>query len=84
METQTRYPRRMSRQKYSPPDAATAARIRKAVRLYEQYRKIEAEYRALLSELVDPTKDDVPVAYMAELLGIERKTVYRHTGRSMS
>ncbi len=69
---------------YAPPDEV-AAEIAELVQLHHQRSDIEAEYRAGLAALTDPDGERrVPVAFLAELLGVERKTVYRHTGRSMT
>ena len=69
MDTETRYPRRVARPKYVPPNERTAAEIDRVAALYQKW--IDGEW-------------DVPVAHMAEKIGVERKTVYRHTGRSMT
>lgn len=84
MDTQTRYPRRVARPKYVPPDPKTVAAIEHVKALYRQWRDAEAEYKRAVTELTDPTGLDVPIAHMATELGVERKTVYRHTGRSMT
>jgi hypothetical protein len=80
----------MPRAKWTPPNADVEKRIRHVVRLKAEldriqarYDEAEAKYKAALTALVDPAKDDVPVAYMAETLNVERKTIYRHTGRPM-
>lgn len=75
----------MSKQRYTPPSDEVAARIARAVALAKQRDELDAEYKAELVALVDPDgAHRVPVAYMADQLGIERKTVYRHAGRSMT
>ncbi|WP_285554944.1 hypothetical protein [Actinoplanes regularis] len=74
----------MPKPRYAPPDEAAATRIQHVVELHRQVEKAEAEYRQALAEVVDPDKDGVPIAYMARELGLERKTVYRHLGRSMT
>lgn len=81
MDTETRYPRRVARAKWTPPDDEIAAEIDAAVELYQQQQRIEAAYKAALARLADK---DVPIAHLAERLGVERKTVYRHLGRSMT
>lgn len=83
MDTQTRYPRRVARQKWTP-DSDVDQRIRAAVRLFRKQQEIEAQYKKALGELADPEGDAVPIAHLAERLGVERKTVYRHLGRSMT
>lgn len=84
LDTQTRYPRRVPRPRWKPPTDEVAARIDAVVELHRQREEIEAKYRAALAKLADPEGDDVPIAHLAERLGIERKTVYRHLGRSMT
>lgn len=85
MGTPVGYPQRVSKQRYTPPNDEVAARIARAVALAKQRDELDAEYRVELAALVDPEGDcRVPVAYMADQLGVERKTVYRHTGRVMT
>jgi hypothetical protein len=84
MDTQTRYPRRVARPKYAPPDEQTEARIANVVALHQAWIAAEAKYKAEITSLTDPADGDVPIAYAAERLGVQRKTVYRHTGRSMT
>lgn len=84
MDTRTRYPRRVARAKWAPPDPEVAGRIDAAVELFQRKQAIDAEYRAALAKLADVDGDAVPIAHLAERLGVERKTVYRHLGRSMT
>jgi len=85
MDTETRYPRRVARAKYVPPDERTAAEIDRVAALYQAWLDAEAEYKAAMTAITDPDGDwVVPVAHMADKIGVERKTVYRHTGRSMT
>jgi DNA-binding IclR family transcriptional regulator len=74
----------VARPKWTPPDKNVAARIDAAVQLYRRKEEIEAEYKKALAELADPDGAAVPIAYLAEQLGVERKTVYRHIGRRMT
>jgi transcriptional regulator of acetoin/glycerol metabolism len=83
MGTLARYPQRVAKQKYTPPNDEVAARIDAAVELYERKQTIDAEYREALAKLADKQGDDVPIQHLAERLGVERKTVYRHLGRTM-
>lgn len=84
MGTVDSYAPRMAKQRYSPPNAEVAARINRVVELHRQWHEDEAKYKQALAEIIDPNGDDVPVAHMAALLEVERKTVYRHAGRSMT
>jgi hypothetical protein len=84
MDTETRYPRRVARPRWKPPNAEVDARIERVAQLYRQQQEVEAEYKRALVEVHDPDGDDVPIAHLAERIGIERKTVYRHLGRSMT
>jgi hypothetical protein len=78
------YSRRVPKPRYSPPDADAAARIQRVVELHRRVEQAEAEYKKALAEVVDPERDAVPIAFMARELRLERKTVYRHLGRSMT
>lgn len=78
------YARRVPRSRYSPPSEEVAARIGKVVELYRQQQQIWDAYKRALAEVTDREKDNVPIAHMADQLNIERKTVYRHLGRSMT
>lgn len=84
MDTVTRYPRRVARQKWTPPNDEVNRRIEAAVTLLRQKEEIEAQYKAALAALADPDGDAVPIAHLSERLGVERKTIYRHLGRSMT
>ncbi len=84
MDTQTRYPRRVARQKWTPPTPEVEQRIQAAVDLFHQQQEIEKKYKQALAALTDIEGDAVPIAHMAERLKVERKTVYRHLGRSMT
>jgi transcriptional regulator of acetoin/glycerol metabolism len=71
--------------RYTPTSSEVEALIAKTVDLAKKRDEIEADYKALLTRLTDPDGAyKVPVAHMAEQLGVERKTIYRHTGRSMT
>jgi transcriptional antiterminator len=82
MGTATPYDRRVPKAKWTPDEQIE----REVAALVEKHRKIaaaEAEYRADLARLAQPN-GPVPIAYLADKLNVERKTVYRHLGRSMS
>lgn len=84
MGTESRYAQRVPKPRYSPPNADVAARIDAVVALYRQQQEIEAKYKQALAEVTRPDGDAVPIAHMADQLGLQRKTVYRHLGRPMS
>jgi hypothetical protein len=81
--TESRYAQRVPTKRYSPPDDQVAERIEHVVSLFRKQQEDEALYKAALAEVTDKEGDSVPIAHIAERLGIERKTVYRHLGRSM-
>lgn len=64
----------------TPEDAARAERV---AELYRAWRQAEEEYK---NELARTAKPDGPVSvtYLADVIGVTRKTVYRHLGRSMT
>jgi transcriptional regulator of acetoin/glycerol metabolism len=78
------YSQRVPTKRYSPPSADVAARIDHVVELFQRQQEIEAEYKKALAELTKKEGDAVPIAHIADRLGVERKTVYRHLGRSMT
>jgi hypothetical protein len=81
------YPQRVPKQRYSPPNDEVAARIDRVVELYRQWQDSEAQYKKALAELAAPPLGDpehVTIAHIAGRLEVERKTVYRHLGRSMT
>jgi hypothetical protein len=84
IDTQTGYPQRVPRSKWTPPDEATAGKIAAVVERYRRWHEAEQEYKQLLAEVADPDGPAVPIAHLAEQIGVERKTVYRHLGRSMT
>lgn len=59
-------------------------RLDAVVDLRRRFSEVEAEYRRKLAHLADKEGDAVPIAHLATRLGVERKTVYRHLGRSMT
>ena len=79
------YPERVAKQRYTPPNEEVAADIAELVNLLRQRDEIDAAYRERLAKLADRENGPgVPIAYLAAQLGLERKTVYRHLGRSMT
>ncbi|MEV2239603.1 GIY-YIG nuclease family protein [Micromonospora sp. NPDC049891] len=65
------------------PSRSQALAVDVVVEMYQLKKQLEADYKALLAEVADPNRDDVPIKHLAERLGVERKTVYRHLGQSM-
>ena len=82
MGTATGYPQRVPKPKYTPSPEA-AADVQKVVEMYKRWREMEAECKQALAGVVE-RHDDLTVAYLAEQLGVERKTVYRHLGKKMT
>jgi hypothetical protein len=75
----------VSKSRYSPPSPEVAAEIEAVVNLRQKLIADEAEYKRRLTALIDPEGEfKVPVAHIAAALDVERKTVYRHTGRQMT
>jgi transcriptional regulator of acetoin/glycerol metabolism len=72
------------RSKWTPPDDKTASEIADVVERYRRWHEAGEEYKRALAAVADPEGRAVPIAHLAEHLGIERKTVYRHLGRSMT
>ncbi len=84
VDTDSRYPRRMAKAKWAPPDAEVAAEIDEMVALDRRAEEFASKHREALAKLADPEGRNVPIAHLAEALGVERKTVYRRLGRSMT
>jgi len=78
------YAQRVPKQRYSPPSGDVAARIDRVVALFLKQQEIETAYKRALADLTSPNGDAVPIAHVADRLGVQRKTVYRHLGRSMT
>ena len=66
-----------------PETAEDVARAQRVAELYQEWKKAEAAYKEELARTAKPV-GPVSVTYLADLIGIERKTVYRHLGRSMT
>jgi ribosomal protein S24E len=77
------YSQRVPKSRYNPTPEV-AEHVTTVVGLFRQRQEIEDEYRRALAQLASAEGDAVPIAYIAEQLGVERKTVYRHLGRSMT
>ena len=85
MGTPNRYAERVPKQRYTPPTDKVAGEIDAVAELHKKWQEFEAEYRRRIAALIDPQGQwKVPVAHIAERLEMERKTIYRHAGRSMS
>lgn len=82
MGTVDPYDRRVPKARFSP-DEATEREIQELLALHGRLAEVEAAYRSKLAELARPN-GPVPIAHLAERLNVERKTVYRHLGRSMT
>lgn len=80
MGTPTRYPARVPRAAWTPDDEQKKiiAAIKRAKKKWDD---AEVEYKELLAKGGDA---GVPVAHLSQELGVERKTIYRHLGRSMT
>lgn len=79
MGTPTRYPQRMPRSPWSPN--ADQTRLLAALKRDAEAReKAEEQYRTRLAEC---EQAGIPIRRLADELGVERKTVYRHLGRPM-
>lgn len=81
------YAQRVPKSRYSPPNADMATKIDAVVELYRKWGEAEKEYKAALAALAAPPPGDpehVPINHLADRLDVERKTVYRHLGRSMT
>ncbi len=80
MDAQTRYPQRVPRHPWTP-DARQAKLLAMLRRAARQRAALDARYREILAECAAA---EIPVKAMADEVGVERKTVYRHLGRSMT
>jgi hypothetical protein len=80
MGTPTIYPRRMPKPSFTPDDnqKRLLAALRRA---HKRAGDAEAEYKRILAECAAA---DIPVLKLAEEVGAQRKTIYRHLGRSMT
>jgi hypothetical protein len=72
----------MPKEKWAP-DEELDQQISRLVEMHRQLAEADAAYRQELKRLARPD-GPVPIAHLAERLGVERKTVYRHMGRSMT
>jgi hypothetical protein len=80
VDTQTRYPRRVPRPPWTPDDDQKKL-LAALKRAHAKMGDAEAEYKRLLAECAAA---DIPVARLADTVEVERKTIYRHLGRSMT
>lgn len=80
MGTSSRYPQRVARSPWVPDDSQREllARVKAAA---QEIAEAEARYKALLTACEE---SDIPIAHIAAELGVQRKTIYRHLGRSMT
>ena len=79
MGTATRYPRQMPRSPFTPSKAQAEllAALRHAA---EERDAAEARYRQILAACEEA---GIPITRLADELGVQRKTVYRHLGQQM-
>lgn len=78
--TPTQYPRRVSKAPFAPDDRQ--AKLLSALRrVHQQKARVDAEYKRVLADCAEA---DIPIAKLAEELKTQRKTIYRHLGRSMT
>ncbi len=80
MGTPTQYPQRMAKPTFTP-DAAQAELLMALRMAYRKKTDAEADYKRLLADCAEA---DIPIAKLAAELQVQRKTVYRHLGRSMT
>jgi transcriptional regulator of acetoin/glycerol metabolism len=80
MGTRTGYSPRVPRAAWTPNEEQKKlmAAIKRAKKKWDD---AEMEYKALLAK---GGEAELPVAFMSQELGVERKTIYRHLGRSMT
>lgn len=80
MGTQTGYSQRMPKAAYTPSDEdrEMLAALEEA---HAEVGRVTAKYRQILA---DCAARGIPVAKLAETVKVERKTIYRHLGRSMT
>ena len=76
------YDRRMPKARWTP-DEQQEQEIRALVEMYRRIAEADEAYKRELAKLAQPN-GPVPIAHLADQLGLERKTVYRHLGRSMT
>jgi hypothetical protein len=74
------YADRMARPKYSPATDDERRVLAVLLRLGKRRKRLQEEIDAALAEARDL---DMPVAVAADAVGMDRKTVYRHTGKPM-
>lgn len=79
MGTVTRYPQRVPRAKYEPPDDLDGE-ISDAVALHQRSQEGIDEAKRRFVTFADRK---VPISYLADRLGVTRKTMYRLLGRKM-
>lgn len=63
------------------PSADDATALAALKRAHRGIAEAEAEYKQALA---DCAQADIPILRLSEELGVERKTIYRHLGRSMT
>jgi hypothetical protein len=85
MGTAADYAPRVAKRKWEPPTPELAERLEALRAKHAQLDVILGEVKDEVTALAEGTDGPaVPIAALAELLGVERKTIYRYTGRPMS
>jgi predicted transcriptional regulator len=64
--------------------ASQEAALEDVAQIYAMHLELREQYKRMLAELADREGDPVPISHIAERLGLQRKTVYRHLGRSIT
>lgn len=80
MGTRSTYPQRVPKPSFTP-DEQQAKMLAALKRAHAKVAAADAEYKRLLAECADA---GIPILTLAKTVGAERKTVYRHLGRSMT
>lgn len=80
MGTPTPYPQRVAKPSFAPDDVQ-AELLAALKRAFIEKGAAESKYKKLLAHCAEA---DIPVAKLASELQVQRKTIYRHLGRSMT
>ncbi len=80
MGTPTHYPRQVAKPPFTPDDNQKKL-LAALKRAHKKISDADAEYKRILAECAEAK---IPVAHLADTVGTERKSIYRHLGRSMT